>query len=40
MIKEVKDNMDNIRAVLGNATMAYSKMDINIDAKKITRKYI
>lgn len=37
MMKEVKDNMDNIREILGNATMAYANMDINIDEKKIVQ---
>lgn len=27
--------MDNIREILGNATMAYTNMDANIDGKKI-----
>lgn len=29
--------MDNIRAILGNATMAYTNMDANIDGKKIAQ---
>ncbi len=37
MMKEVKDNMDNIRRILGNATMAYTNMDANIDGKKIAQ---
>ncbi len=37
MMKEVKDNMDNIRQILGNAKMAYTNMDVNIDGKKIVQ---
>ena len=37
MMKEVKDNMDNIREILGNATMAYTNMDANIDGKKVAQ---
>ena len=37
MMKEVKDNMDNIRIILGNATMAYTNMDVNIDGKKVAQ---
>lgn len=29
--------MDNIREILGNATMAYTNMDINIDGKKVAQ---
>ena len=29
--------MDNIREILGNSTMAYSNMDINIDGKKVVQ---
>ncbi len=29
--------MDNIREILGNATMAYTNMDINIDGKKLAK---
>lgn len=29
--------MDNIREILGNATMAYTNMDANIDGKKVVR---
>lgn len=29
--------MDNIREILGNATMAYTNMDINIDGKKVSQ---
>lgn len=29
--------MDNIRKVLGNATMAYTNMDVNIDSKKVVQ---
>lgn len=29
--------MDNIRKILGNATMAYSNMNINIDGKKVAQ---
>ena len=36
-MKEVKDNMDNIREILGNATMAYTNMDVNIDGKKVAQ---
>ena len=35
MMKEVKDNMDNIREILGNATMAHTNMDLNIDGSKV-----
>ncbi len=38
MMKEVKDNMDNITEVLRNATMAHTNMEINIDGKKIAKK--
>ena len=37
MTKEVKDNMDNIREILGNATMAYTNMEANIDGKKVAQ---
>ena len=37
MMKEVKDNMDNIREILGNATMAYINMDANIDGKMVAQ---
>jgi len=36
-VKGVIDNMDNIREILGNATMAYNNMDININGKKIVQ---
>jgi len=36
-VKGVIDNMDKIREILGNATMAYNNMDINIDGKKIVQ---
>lgn len=29
--------MDNIREILGNATMAYTNMDVNIDGKKVAK---
>ena len=29
--------MDNIREILGNATMAYTNMDANIDGKKVVQ---
>ncbi len=29
--------MDNIREILGNATMAYTNMDVNIDGKKVAQ---
>ena len=29
--------MDNIREILGNATMAYTNMDANIDGKKVAQ---
>ena len=37
MMKEVKDNMNNIRKILGNATIAYTNMDANIDGKKVAQ---
>ena len=37
MMKEVKGKMNEVRKILGNATMAYTNMDINIDGKKITQ---
>ena len=29
--------MDNIREILGNATMAHTNMDANIDGKKVVQ---
>ena len=36
-MEEVKDQMDNIREILGNATIAYTNMDVNINEKKIAQ---
>lgn len=37
MMKGVKDNMDEIRETLGNAIMAYTNMNVNLDGKKIVQ---
>ena len=39
-MREVKDNLDNIREVLGNATMAYTNMDANINGKKVAQSIL
>ena len=36
-MKEEKDNMHNIREILGNAIMSYTNMNIDIDSKKIVQ---
>ena len=37
MMRGAKYNMDNIRDILGNATMAYTTMDKNIDSQKVVK---